>query len=59
MLRVKHLALGNKSTRCMDEFIQCVHELFKMKPATQFVMASQESLKLEELPSVLLRQKKW
>ena len=28
MLRVKHLVLGNKSTRCMDEFIQCVHELF-------------------------------
>jgi len=29
MLRVKHLALGNKSTRRTDEFIQCVHELFK------------------------------
>ena len=25
---LKHLVLGNKSTRRMDEFVQCVHELF-------------------------------
>ena len=56
---LKHLVLGNKSTRRMDEFVQCVHELFTATEKEFVVTYLRKQRKRTSTAATLAVQENW